>query len=42
MGMVVTPEEYALTGEAAWVDFPDPGFHRPLGENATEQRDAET
>ena len=42
MGMVVTPEEYALTGETAWQDFPDPGFHRPLGGNATEQRDAET
>lgn len=39
MGFVVTPEEYALTGEPLWQDYPDPGFHRPLGGNAAQQRD---
>ena len=41
MGFVVTPEEYALTGEPGWQDFDDPGFHRPLGGNAAAQRDAD-
>ena len=31
MGMVVTPEEYVLTGEQQWIDFADPGYHRVLG-----------
>ena len=26
--MVDTAGIYLLTGEAAWIDFPDPGFHR--------------
>ena len=42
MGMVVTPEEYVLTGEQPWQDFPDPGYHRVLGGTASEQRDRET
>jgi hypothetical protein len=25
--MVDAPEIYALTGEVAWINFPDPGFH---------------
>ena len=39
MGMVVTPEEYVLTGEQPWQDFPDPGYHRELGGTASEQKD---
>ena len=42
MRMVVTPEEYVLTGEQPWVDFPDQGYHRVLGGTASEQRDRET
>ena len=33
------PVEYALTGEPPWVDYADPEFHQPLGENAPQQRD---
>ena len=40
--MVATPEEYVLTGEQPWQDFPDPGYHRVLGGTAAEQRDRET
>ena len=32
-------DEYALTGEQPWNDYPDPGRHRPLGGNAAQQRD---
>ena len=39
MRFVTTPEEYALTGESPWVDYADPGFHRPLGGDAPQQRD---
>ena len=42
MGMVVTPEEYVLTGEQPWQDFPDPGYHRELGGTASKQKDRET
>ena len=42
MGFVTTPEEYALTGEQPWADFPDPGYHRALGGTASEQRDRDT
>ena len=31
MGMVVTPEEYALTGETPFQLFRDPGLFRALG-----------
>ena len=41
MEFVTTAEEYALTGEQPWVDYPDPGFHRPLGGNAAQQRDTD-
>ena len=40
--MVVTPEEYALTGEQPWQDFADPGYHRALGGTASKQQDRET
>ena len=39
IGFVTTLEEYALTGESPWVDYADPGFHRPLGGDAPQQRD---
>ena len=39
MGFVTSPEEYALTGEPAWFDYGDPGFHRDLGGTAAVQRD---
>ena len=39
MGFVTTPEEYALTGESPWEDYANPGFHRPLGGAAPQQRD---
>ena len=42
MGFVTTQEEYALTGEQPWHNFPDPGYHRTLGGAASEQRDADT
>ena len=38
MGLVTTPEEYALTGEPSWVNYADPGIQRPLGGNAPQQR----
>ena len=41
MGFVTMAEEYALTGEHPWVDYADPGFHRPLGGNAAQQRDTD-
>ena len=41
MGMVVSPEEYALTGEPPFRRIPDPGAHRPLGGSTTPQRDNE-
>ena len=41
MGFVATREEYALTGEQPWNDYPDPGRRRPLGGNATQQRDTD-
>ena len=41
MGFVTTAEEYALTGEQPWADYPDPGYHRPLGGNAAQQRDTD-
>lgn len=40
--MVVTPEEYVLTGEPPWQDFANPGYHRVLGGTASKQRDRET
>ena len=39
MGMVVTPEEHALTGEMPFARFQYPGAHRTLGGNASLQRD---
>ena len=39
MGFVTTAEEYALAGEQPWADYPDPGYHRPLGGTAAYQRD---
>ena len=39
MGFVTTTKEYALTGKPLWVDFADPGFHRPLRGAAPQQRD---
>ena len=39
MGFVTSPEEYALTGEPAWFNYADPGFHRDLGGTAATQRD---
>jgi hypothetical protein len=43
-GMVDAANMYALTGEAAWIDFPDPGFHRQEDRilNPVAQRDANT
>ena len=41
MGSVTTAEEYALIGEQPWADYPDPGYHRPLGGNAAQQRDTD-
>ena len=41
MGFVTTAEEYALTGEQPWADYPDPGYHRSLGGNAAQQRDTD-
>ena len=31
MRIMVSPEEYELTGKEEWQDFPDPGYHWPLG-----------
>ena len=39
MGFVVSREEYLLTGEQPWNDYPDPGRHRTMGGSASEQRD---
>ena len=39
MGFVASAEEYALTGEPPWQNYKDPGFHRPLGGTAAQQRD---
>ena len=41
--MVDAAEMYALTGEAAWIGFPDPGFHRQVDGtlNQVAQRDAD-
>ena len=41
MGFVASREEYALTGENPWNDYPDPGCHRTLGGNAAQQRDSD-
>ena len=32
---------HALTGEPAWIDFPDPGFHCQLANDPVAQRNAE-
>ena len=41
--MVDTAGIYALTGETAWIDFPDPGFHCQADGslNPVAQQDAE-
>jgi hypothetical protein len=41
--MVDAAEMYALTGESAWIGFPDPGFHRQVDGtlNPVAQRDAD-
>ena len=41
--MTDATEVYALTGEAAWIGFPDPGFHRQVDGtlNQVAQRDAD-
>ena len=41
MEFVTTAEEYALTGEQPWVDYPDPGYHWSLGGTAAHQRDTD-
>ena len=41
MGMVVSPEDYALTGEPPFRRIPDPGANRPLGGSTNAQRDNE-
>ena len=41
MGFVTSREEYTLTGEQPWNDYPDPGRHRTLGGNAAQQRDSD-
>ena len=40
-GFVTPAKEYALTGEALWVDYQDPGLHWSLGGNAAQQRDTD-
>ena len=42
IGMVVTPEDYVLTGEQPWQYFADPGYHSALEGTASKQRDRET
>ena len=41
--MIDQEEIYELTGEPAWIDFPDPGFHRQADGllDPVAQRDAE-
>ena len=40
MGILVSrEEEYVLTGEPPWQEFPDPDHHRALGGSASQQRD---
>ena len=38
-GFVTPTEEYALTGETIWRNYNIPGWHRPVGGNAAQQRD---
>ena len=40
-GFITPAAVYALTGEQPWVDYQDPGWHRPLGGNAAQQRDTD-
>ena len=42
MGIIKTPEEYALTREQPWQDFLCPGFHHILEGTSLEQRDTKT
>ena len=37
MEFIVTTENYALTGKPTLVNYPDPGFHRPLGGTTAQQ-----
>ena len=41
--MVDAANIYALTGESAWIDFPNPGFHLQADStlNPVAQRDAD-
>ena len=41
MGLVASRKEYALTRENPWNDYPDPGHHRTLGGNTSQQRDSD-
>ena len=40
-GFITPTAVYALTGEPRWVDYQDPGLHRPLGGTTSQQRDVD-